>query len=134
MPHPEVVGLGLGFAAGLLLDIGALYWILMRSARMSLGGDAPRIGADGAKITGAAVVAGAVAYLVRAHFSDALPLITFVRVLAEGGVAAAAGLGAYFGILALVGSEDAALLRRAVGRRLFSLRILPAHWDGDAMK
>jgi len=136
MPHPEVVGLGLGFAVGLLLDVGTLYLLLMRYARMPSGGGslAPGIAADGVKIIGAAVIAGVVAYLVRANFSDALPLITFIRVLIEGAVAATAGFAAYFAMLALTGSEDMALLRRAVGRRLFSLRILPTYWDGDEVK
>lgn len=134
VPHPEVVGLGLGFAAGLLLDVGVLYALLMRYARRSLGGGRVTGVADGAKIIGAAAAAGVVAYLVRASFSDALPLITLLRVGGEGTVAAAAGFAAYFGILGLAGSEDVALLRRALGRRLFSLRILPLYWDGDEAK
>jgi len=134
MAHPEVVGLGLGFAAGLLLDVVVLYAMLMRYARRSLGGGHTTVGIDGIKIIGAAVVAGVVAYLVRASFSDALPLSTLLRVLGEGATAASAGLGVYFLILAMAGSEDVALLRRAVGRRLFSLRILPLYWDGDETK
>ena len=134
LPHPEVIALGLGFAAGLLLDVGMLYFLLMRCARRQLGGVSPGIAADGAKIIGAACIAGLVAYFVRASFSDALPLITWARVFAQGTAAAAAGFGAYVGVLALVGSEDVALLRRAARRRLFSLRILPSYWDGDEMK
>lgn len=134
MPHPEVVGLGMGFAAGLLMDALALALLLQWYAAKPLGVKLLPVAVDGVKIIAAAIFAGGVAYLARAQFSDALPLITWVRVIMEGGTAAAAGLSAYVAILACVGSEDMALLQRAVGRRLFSLRILPAHWDGDEVK
>ncbi len=131
VPHPEAVGLGLGFAVGLLLDVGLLYLLLMRSARRALGGFPAPMAADTAKIIGAAVVAGVVAYLVRASFSDALPLITFARVLGQGAAAAAAGIGVYWAALAWLGSEDLEALRRAAARRLFSIGVLPREWDGE---
>lgn len=134
LPHPGAVGLGLGFAAGLVTDVVALAVLLKYYVRVSLGATLPPIALAVAKIIAAAVCAGAVAYVVRAQFSDALPLITFVRVVIEGMTAAVAGFVVYFGILAIMGSEDMALLRRAAARRLFSLRILPAYWDGDGVK
>ncbi|MFY9462744.1 MAG: lipid II flippase MurJ [Candidatus Sungiibacteriota bacterium] len=134
IPHPEVVAIGLGFAAGLIFDAVMLYVLLVRCARKQLGGFSPGVAVEGVKIIGAAVIAGAVAYLVRANFSDALPLITWTRVFIEGTAAAAAGFAAYVGVLALIGNEDVSLLRRAIARRLFSLRMLPPYWDGDEIK
>jgi putative peptidoglycan lipid II flippase len=128
MPHPEAVGLGLGFAAGLVLDATALYVLVLFYARRSLGASVAPVVADGVKIAAAACLAGVVAYLVRINFSDAVPLITWTRVVAEGAIAATAGFCVYFGALALAGSRDVALIRRAAARRLFSLRILPLSW------
>lgn len=131
LPHPEVLGLGIGFAAGLILDVVALSFILAIYARRVLGGTARAGGWEIMKIILASFAAGLAAYAVRASFSQALPLITFVRVLVQGASAAAVGCAAYIGALALMRSEDIAWLRGLAARRIFSLGILPKYWDGD---
>lgn len=134
LAHPEVLGLGLGFAAGLLLNVGMLYVCAVSYGKKVFGGELFMAVSDGWKIIGAAIVAGSVAYLVRSSFSEVLPLITFARVLTQGVIAGSLGWAAYFAVLTLLGSQDTALLRRIVARRLFSLRILPQYWDGDGTK
>lgn len=134
LPHPEVLGLGLGFASGLMLDAAALYAVLALYARKKLGAFPLPRGADIVKIMGAAVVGGVVAYAVRSRFSEVVPLTTLARVLTQGLVAGGAGWVAYIGALTMAGSEEAALLRRVIARRLFSLRMLPQHWDSAETK
>lgn len=134
LPHPEALGLGLGFAAGLIADTAVLYWLLVRSAARRFGMKAPRIKGALMPIAAAAAAAGVIAYMVRASFSETLPLITGARVLAQGAAAALAGMGVYWVILSRLGSEDVESVRRSVKRRLFSVGILPREWDGDMTK
>lgn len=133
LPHREVLGLALGFSGGMIVYT-ALLWRLLLSAverRFGMGHDRSWSGRELWHIAAAAMAAGAAAYAVRASFSEVLPLITFVRVLAQGAAAAAAGLVVYWAILLWLGNEEVAVLRRHTMRRLFSLRILPAYWDVD---
>lgn len=129
--HTEVLGLALGLALGRVLNILGLYFLLMRKAEDVFHERAFFPWAAVLKIFGAALVAGAVAYAVRASFSNALPLLTFVQVLVQGTSAGFAGFIAYFGALFLLGSDDAYSLLRGIRGRLFKLGVLPEHWDGD---
>lgn len=131
LPRPRVLGLGIGFAGGMVVNVAALAFLLVRRAERQFGAEFPRRTGEVSKIAIAALGAAAAAYLVRASFSETLPLITFMRVLVQGTAAAAAGLGTYWGMLSLMQSEDVAALRRSVARRLFSIGILPKSWDGD---
>lgn len=134
LARPEVLGLGMGFAVGMLIDVGVLYFVLMAYTGRILGRARTALAPDAAKIVAASIAAGVAAYAVRVSFSGALPLVTFVRVLTQGAISATAGFAAYFGILTLMGSEDVVMLRRVVARRLFSLRLLPKYWDGSEVK
>ena len=131
MAHPEVLGLGLGFASGLVLDVAILSVLLIAYARKSLGDTTHAGWREIMKIMMASIVAGLAAYAIRANFSQALPLITFVRVLLQGAISAAVGSAAYIGALMLMRSEDIMWLRRLASRHIFSLRILPKYWDGE---
>lgn len=129
MPHREVLGLGIGFSSGLMVNTLALGWLLARSVERRFG---VRIaGGEVWRMTAAAAIGGIAAYLVRVSFSETLPLITFARVLAQGAVAAGAGFGVYWAMLTWFGSEEVAILRRSAARRLFSVGILPKAW-GDS--
>lgn len=134
LPHPEVLGLGLGFAAGLILNVGVLYMCAVLYEKKIFGTNTSVSLTDVVKIAGSAVVAAGAAYLVRSSFAGVLPLITFARVLTQGAIAGCAGWAVYFAVLTLAGSQDTALLRRVIARRLFSLRILPQSWDGTDIK
>lgn len=129
--HAEVLGLAFGFTIGLVINIIFLYFFLIRRARSILGGYSPFPWMPVAKILFASLVAGAVAYAVRVSFSQALPLITFVQVLAQGALALIAGFAAYIGTLFLLRSDDAYSLLRGLERRLFKIGILPPSWDGE---
>jgi len=141
--HPEVLGLSFGLAVGLTVDTFLLYWALVRLGRRvfhASGGRLParphaiKIGVGArpiVEICFAALVAGAAAYLVRASFSETLPLITFLRVITQGFLAGLAGIAAYFATLALVKNEDITALFRSTRRRLFSVGILPKSWNGE---
>lgn len=131
LPHPEVLGLGLGFAAGLTLDVLMLAVMLVAHARKIFGGAGGAGGREIMKIIAAAFAAGFAAYAVRANFSEILPLITFARVFVQGAGAAAAGCAAYIAALMLMRSEDIAWMRRVAVRGIFSLRMLPKEWDGE---
>jgi putative peptidoglycan lipid II flippase len=132
LPHPEVLGLGIGFAAGAIVNTVLLYFLLMRRAlKVSSAASGGACGAEVAKIISAAIAAAGVAYLVRASFSETLPLITFARVLGQGLAAAAAGAAAYAAILTALGSQELRMLRRSITKGLFSVGILPKSWDGE---
>ncbi|OHA12345.1 MAG: hypothetical protein A3J10_02335 [Candidatus Sungbacteria bacterium RIFCSPLOWO2_02_FULL_54_10] len=135
MAHPAVLGMGLAFAAGVVINALALWILLIRAARRRFG---IRAAPTGAKTIGqiacAALGAGIAAYAVRASFSQTLPLITFARVLLQGAVAAGAGFGVYWAVLSMLGNEEVGALRKSITRRLFSLRRLPAEWGGEAEK
>lgn len=130
LPHPEVLGLGIGFAAGAIVNSVLLYILLLRRASTALRAASDTgSGGESWKIIAAAIAAAGVGYLVRASFSETLPLITFIRVLAQGIAAAAAGAAAYAAILTVLGSEELQSLRRSAVRRLFSVGILPKSWE-----
>ncbi|MEK7541905.1 MAG: lipid II flippase MurJ [Patescibacteria group bacterium] len=131
LPHPEVLGLGIGFAAGIIANVIVLWIFLLRSGAAQFGVRSERQQAALGKIVIAAVLAGIAAYVVRVSFSETVPLITFTRVVGQGAAAAGAGMGVYWAALAWLGSEDAAAMRRAAARRLFSIGVLPREWDGE---
>ena len=134
LAHPEVMGLALGFALGLLFNMALLYH--------SLRGLAARIFRESAefphgaviKMAAAAIVAGLVTYGIRVSFAETLPLIGFREVTLQGVLAATVGFSVYIGILLIWGSEEAAALVATVRRRLFSLRVLPKVWDGEELR
>ncbi len=132
LPHPEVLGLGIGFAAGTIINTGLLYVFLMKEAEEVLGKKPDRgSAAEIVKIVAAALVGAGAGYGVRVSFSETLPLITFVRVLVQGAASAAAGFAVYCGLLAALGSREVGILRRGITRRLLSIGILPKSWDGE---
>ena len=131
LPHPEVLGLGIAFAAGLIINAAALWVLLVRTAEARFGIRREWRNGQIGKIVIAAIFAGIAGYLVRVSFSQTLPLITFVSVLVQGAVAAGAGFGAYWGILSFLGSPDVAALRRSAAQHLFSIGILPKHWGEE---
>lgn len=156
LPHPEVIGLGLGFSMGLLLNTSLLYFSLRRLAERTFAVKPPASstpGVDGKtpgvfpaggstamypfpissilKIITASLLAGATAYLVRISFSETLPLITFMQVLSQGIIAGIVGFTVYFGALFLLREEDVYVIYRTLRSRLFRVKILPAVWDGE---
>lgn len=134
LPHPEVLGLALGFTIGLSLNTLALLFTLKKLARKELGEGEPFPALSLVKIVSAAILGGIAAYGVRASFSETLPLITFVQVLAQGALAGLTGFGVYFGVLFLLKSEEMLSLIAAMKKRLFRLGILPASWNGDSIQ
>lgn len=132
LPHPEVVGLGLGFALGLIVNVGLLYVVLIRFARKKFPARVPFPFIPLVKIIVAAVVSGSIAYGVRAAFSDTLPLVTFTRVLIQGLSAGITGVVVYFAVLFVLRSEDALALWRSLETRLLKIGILPKSWNGVA--
>lgn len=133
LPHPEVLGLALGYGIGISLNILFLYRSLKKLSQTTFGIDRPFPLPALAKIVAAALLGGAAAYGVRTSFSETLPLITFLQVLGQGVLAGATGFGVYFGTLYLLKSEEMLSLINAFGRRLFKIGILPSHWDGDGV-
>lgn len=127
----KVLGLALGFTAGLLVD-AVLLWIALRHALRERFGITQLFPLRPlASICAAACAAGLGAYGVRISFSQTLPLITFVSVLAQGILAGVVGFAIYIGVLMLLKSEDVEMLRKSLQRQLISLRVLPKSWDGD---
>lgn len=132
LPHAGPLGLALGYAIGLSATAAALMLIFGRSARRELGAGAPfEWKSVGVMIIGGFLAAGA-AYGARVSFSETLPLISFAAVLAQGAIAAAAGLTAYFGFLYAAGSEEVRAVAGSLRRRFLRLGVLPQSWDGDA--
>jgi len=131
LPHPEVVGLGIGFAAGLIVNVSVLWALLVYLAERQFGVRHERGGKEIATIIFAAALAGGAAYAVRVSFSEALPLITFFRVLLQGFIAGIAGLAVYLGVLLILRNEDVFSLWHGFGRRLFKIGVLPKSWDGE---
>ncbi len=131
MPHIAVLGMGLAFSVGVVINALLLWVLLVRSAEHMFGAGFTWRKKELALIACAALSAGCVAYGVRASFSQTLPLITFVRVMVQGVVAAGTGFGVYWAILSFFGNEDVRALRKSVTRRLFSPRRLPEAWDSN---
>lgn len=131
LPHPEVLGLALGFSLGLLLNILFLYKALTRLASKVFQKSEYFPVTAVVKIVFSALLAGATAYLVRVSFSETLPLITFAQVLGQGVLAGAAGFGVYFGALFLLKDEEIFSVWNSLRRRLFRVGALPKHWDSD---
>lgn len=133
LPSPEVLGLALGFSLGLVLNILFLYFALQRLAERTFKVCEHYPLVTLWKITLAAFAAGAAAYAVRVSFSETLPLITFVRVLAQGVIAGAVGFGVYFGFLALLRAEEMNWLMSALRKRLMKPKVLPQDWNGEGV-
>ncbi len=130
--EPEVLGLALGFALGLVVNIIPLYMTLAWLARKKMRSRMRFPFVSLAKILIAALVAAGVAYIVRASFSSTLPLITFMQVLLQGMAAGVVGMVVYFVILIALRSEDVYSFGESFGRRLFKIGTLPKMWSGDA--
>lgn len=130
LPSANMIGLALGFTAGLIIDTILLY-IALRRAAHGVFGDVQKFPLISmAKISVAACIAGISAYAVRLTFQP-LPLITLARVLLQGLVAGIAGLAIYIALLIVLKNEDIAGIRKSLTRRLITLRVLPKSWDGE---
>lgn len=132
--HPDVLGLAIGFALGLGINVILLWWGVGRLAREKLGVGVALGWRSACQMIGAAALAGGAAYGVRVSFSETLPLISFAAVLTQGFVAAAAGAAVYVVVLRVLGNRDMMPLWGALQRRLFRFGVLPKSWDGDSEK
>ena len=131
LPHPEVLGLAIGFSLGAILNILLLFRALQKLvAKTFKSYESFPFGAI-LKIVLSALAAGAVAYGVRISFSQTLPLITLAQVLSQGTLAGIAGFVAYFASLYVMRSEDMFLIRDALQKRLLKLKSLPKYWGGE---
>lgn len=132
LSHPEVLGLALGFAIGLVFNIAILYEVLQRLGKKKFETREYFPTGAAVKIILAAVLAGTAAYAVRVSFSETLPLITFASVLFQGAIAAVAGFAVYFGALFLMKDEEVYSVWNSLRRRLFHVGVLPKSWDGES--
>lgn len=125
----NMLGLALGFTAGLIID-NILLYIALRRAATSVFRIKPLFPFwPMVNICAAACVAGFGAYFVRLRFTQTLPLITLARVLLQGFVAGIVGLIIYIALLMALKNEDIAGVRKSLTRRLITLRVLPKSWD-----
>ena len=131
LPSANMLGLGLGFTAGLLIDNILLYIALRRAAHSAFHMTLRFPLWSMFSIFIAACLAGVGAYFVRLSFTQTLPLITLARVLTQGFVAGIAGMAIYIGLLMILKNEDIAGIKKIFTRRLISLRVLPKSWDGE---
>jgi len=131
LPSANMLGLSMGFTAGLLLDNILLYIALRRAATYVFKSKPSFPLISMASICIAACVAGFGAYFVRLSFTQTLPLITLARVLLQGFVAGIMGLAIYIALLMLLKNEDITGVRKSLTRRLITLRVLPKSWDGE---
>ncbi|TSC78777.1 MAG: Integral membrane protein MviN [Parcubacteria group bacterium Gr01-1014_33] len=131
----QVLGLGIGYAIGVLANGIGLYFVLMARARKKFGGTHPQFPWTALlKIGIAALGAGVVTYGVRVSFSETLPLITFFQVFLQGALSGLAGMGTYFAILLLLKSEDVAAFLHSLQKRLLKIKVLPKGWSGEEIK
>lgn len=137
--HVEVLGLALGFALGLLVNVILLYTSLIRLAARSFGRRVRKGGLisgfpifEVGKIAAGAILSGIAAYGVRLSFSESLPLITFFQVLLQGFLAGFAGIAVYFGTLFIMRNQDVFALWVSFERRFIKIGVLPKTWDGEA--
>ncbi len=126
----DMLGLALGFTAGLLIDNILLYIALRRIAYAEFGTRFAFPWWSMASIAIAASLAGISAYAVRLTFQP-LPLITLARVLLQGLVAGIIGFAVYIALLMVLKNEDVAAIRKSFTRKLITLRVLPKSWNGD---
>ena len=131
LPHPQVIGLALGFSVGVLFDAWFLYVALKRRAERIFKECMNFPVIELLRIVSAALAGGIAAYLVRVSFSHAVALSTFIRVLCEGAVVGLVGFLVYASLLFIMGNAEVRALIETFRRRLFTLRILPANWNGD---
>lgn len=142
LPHAGPLGLALGYAIGLSATAAMLALALRRLARREFGTNPTRLSLVGhgavrfewksvcLMVVGGTLAAGA-AYGARVSFAETLPLISFAAVLAQGAIASAAGLAAYFGFLYVVGNEEVRLVVGSLQKRFLRLGVLPQSWNGD---
>ncbi len=131
LPSANMLGLALGFTAGLLIDNILLYIMLQRAARSVFQVSMKFPLRSMASISIAACLAGIGAYLVRLSFTQTLPLITLARVLVQGCIAGIVGFAVYITLLILFKNEDITGIQKIFTRRLITLRVLPKSWDGE---
>jgi len=134
LPHPEVIGLALGYMLGTVINIYFLYTSLINLADKTFGVRFSFPIRPLQKIIAASAAAGLAAYLVRLGFQGIVPLDTFLRVLFQGVVAAVAGIAAYAAALFLLRSEDIYELWQSLERRFLRIGVLPKNWDGEHFK
>jgi len=127
----RVLGVALGFSVGLVVNITLLYFALRRLASKTFNYCQPFPAGELLKIIIASFLAGAAAYFVRLSFTEVLPLVTFLRVLAQGALATLIGFLVYFGALFVTKNEDAKLVLQSLQKRLFRTKLLPQSWDND---
>ncbi len=125
----NMLGLSLGFTAGLLLDNILLYIALRRAATSVFPINFFFPFWSMARIFVAACVAGVGAYFVRISFIQAVPLITLARVLIQGIMSGVVGVVIYISLLMIFKNEDIEGIRKSFTRRLITLRVLPKSWD-----
>lgn len=128
----RVLGLSFGLSFGFLVNVLLLYGALKRLAYKRFGERRSMPLRDLGKIIFSSLLAGIVAYLIRASFSETLPLITFMRVLVQGIIAGGAGILVYFLALFILKESSARSLWQTVRERMFKIRMLPASWNGEA--
>lgn len=131
LPHPEIVGLVLGFALGQAVNGILLYSALMQLARRKLGAHSKNPYHGFAGVVVASGAAAAIGYTVRASFSQALPLVSFLHVFVQAAAVVIAGFGVYCAMLHWLGNEEFSALSRVLQRRIFGLRFLPKVWSDD---
>ena len=125
-----MIGLALGFTAGLIIDNILLYIALRRTAYAVFRVKLTFPFLPMMKICIAACIAGLGAYAIRLTFQP-VALITFARVLLQGLVAGIAGFTIYIALLMALKNEDMSGVRKSLTRRLITLRVLPKSWDGE---
>ena len=133
LPSANMLGLALGFTAGLLIDNIFLYIALRRAADSVFRVKFKFPLWSMTSISIAALLAGLAAYAVRVSFTQTLPLITLARVLTQGFVAGIIGFAIYIALLILLKNEDIAAVKKVFTRHLITLRVLPKSWDGEMM-
>lgn len=98
LPNPEVLGIGIAFAAGSLLTATFLLIALRHTVRRALGVPVG-LGGDIAVMLGASVLAGVAAYCTLLPFPSLIATNTFFGILVQGLSAGAAGFLVYSVIL-----------------------------------
>ncbi|MBI4225311.1 MAG: murein biosynthesis integral membrane protein MurJ [Candidatus Sungbacteria bacterium] len=144
VPHPEVLGIALGFSLGLAANVLLLYIVLVPFAGSVFGKREPARpnGHSGGrfpalpllKIVAASLIAGVAAYAVRAVFPGVTPYDPVILILMRALFAGVAGLIAYFGMLLLLKSEDMEMVRASMHKRFLRLGMLPKSWNNDHLR
>lgn len=138
LPNPEVLAVGVAFAAGSLLSAALLLLALRRAARRALGVPIALAG-DIAAMVGAAVLAGIAAYLALLPFPALIATNTFLGIFAQGLTAGSVGCLVYGVILFTQKNPELLGLLASIRGRRVSPATVPAVFeteklDGEAGK